>query len=121
VTSRPLKVRVAEALGGTVTGGPRWWRVTWPGATEDVPLPAFDTDERLGMRLLVRFGIGLEWGDEHPYSDDRGRVGCWAIKSPGNWFGVTPNHAICNLLLALGESGYLQQLLTEGGGTPWRT
>jgi hypothetical protein len=113
VTSRPLKVRVAEALGGTVTGGPRWWRVTWPGATEDVPLPAFDTDERLGMRLLIRFEIDLSLGDVDGL--------WWAYLAPSWGSGSTPNHAICHLLLALSESGHLEQLLASGGGTPWRT
>jgi hypothetical protein len=87
----------------------------------DVPLPAFDTDERLGMRLLIRFGIELEWDYEHPYHHDRGRFGCWASLAPEVRFGVTPNHAICDLLLALAASGQLAELLASGGGTPWRT
>jgi hypothetical protein len=110
MTEKPLKVRVAEALGGVVTGGPRWWRVTWPGAAADVPLPAFDTDERLGMRLLTRFRMKLSF--DGPW--------LWvAYLVPSYGEGPTPNLAICHLLLALSESGHLQRLLAEGGATPW--
>jgi hypothetical protein len=87
----------------------------------DVPLPAFDTDERLGMELLIRFGLELEPGHEHPYGTDKGRLGWWSAHVAYAEWGITPNHAICHVLLAMKESGYLAELLASGGGTPWRT
>jgi hypothetical protein len=118
MSEKPLKVQVAEALGGEVSGEAPYWNVRWPGQAVPEKMQAFDTDERLCLRIMTRFGIEVKPGHEHLFWENKGRSGWWAFLTPSSGWGVTIPHAVCYLLLALHTAGYLPALIAAGGPTP---
>ena len=117
---RPLRVRVAEAIGWTgirhedINGIDEWWG-TAPGHSFESPIPDYDTDWAFTGPLIERIKIHLAegriwqggnnwrhgWSADAPNHTNYGDDPC-----PQEW-AETPLLAACHLILALKESGHL--------------
>jgi hypothetical protein len=133
--TKPLRVRVAEALGDDLgpcpahfvcadEDEPSQWRCDC-GATgsyghpgpqcfaHDRPALRYDTDWSATGPLVEKHGIGVFMPDEYNRTDGEwiavyGGVHGWddgSVCADIDAFGPTPLIAVCNLLLALKEKG----------------
>ena len=117
MTEKPLHVQVAEALGWldiTYFPGPGNHAGVWkgyPAGLEDggwAPIPRYDTDWNATGPLIEKYGVWL-----HPCDCGEPKEHHWTANSELDAFesdggdGKTPLIAVCNLILALKESGKL--------------